>query len=290
LTQAFEPLADVMISDSKTPLALTVDYELTGYPDPRQFRRSTYHIMRWFEQVDIRATFFCVGEILEQYGDLVCELAEAGHEIACHGWRHVPLTEMTPPLLEQDLRQFLACASELGLAPIQGYRAPYFSLTPDTQWAFEVIAHMGFRYDSSVVPARTILHGHPAMPTQVHQMANGLLEIPVTVVKPLLGWGIPLLGGTYLRLLPGVINRSLIRESSNQEELLVAYFHPYDLDPGVRSINAFPGNPLYNSLLKIGQRSMQEKLGRLMEGRSLYTLAEVCRLSEVADAVAGESS
>ena len=39
---------------------------------------------------DLRATFFLEGLNGELYPDAVAGLRAAGHEVACHGWRHEP--------------------------------------------------------------------------------------------------------------------------------------------------------------------------------------------------------
>lgn len=256
------------------PLLLTVDFELTGYEGDalQRFPAATHDLLDWFERHQVQATFFCVGELLERFPELVHQIAARGHEIACHGWRHIPLTELDPRALQQDLSAFQQCAQRLGLSPVEGYRAPFFSLTPATAWALDVIREAGFVYDSSAVPARTLLHGYPAMGQEPRRLANGLLEIPVSVLTPLssLGcrWGVPALGGTYLRLLPPALwlNCEALRQGNNLRPPM-AYLHPYDLDRSLDSINAFPGNPLYNALLKLGRGGMPARIERLLEGR-----------------------
>ena len=41
-----------------------------------------------------RATFFVVGALAEKYPDLIREIHERGHEIACHGYSHSRLHEL----------------------------------------------------------------------------------------------------------------------------------------------------------------------------------------------------
>ena len=39
-------------------------------------------------------------------------------------------------------------------SPIQGYRAPGFTITRETLWALLILAEEGYTYDSSLVPIR----------------------------------------------------------------------------------------------------------------------------------------
>ncbi|TNF34750.1 MAG: DUF3473 domain-containing protein [Gammaproteobacteria bacterium] len=257
------------------PVLLSVDYELTGYDsDPEAFKRISRQVIDWFDQKGVRATFFCVGDVLERHPDLVCQIAQKGHEVACHGWKHMPLEQMDACSLENDLRKFLAAQENLGLPRPLGYRAPFFSLTYRTRWALDVIRHMGFVYDSSPIPARTMLYGYPEINQDIHQMANGLIEIPVSVAKGPLKTGIPLLGGTYLRLMPWWPIRLLI---SRFQGMPVAYCHPYDLDTNVRDIHAFPGNPFYNFLLGLGQKRMKSRLESIIQTRKTITFADAAK-------------
>jgi polysaccharide deacetylase family protein (PEP-CTERM system associated) len=45
-----------------------------------------------------------------------------------------------------------------------GYRAPSYSITNKSQWAFEVLVEEGFRYDSSIFPIHHDLYGMPDAP------------------------------------------------------------------------------------------------------------------------------
>ena len=44
---------------------------------------------------------------------------------------------------------------------VQGYRAPGFSITPQTPWAWDILAEEGYRYDSSVFASSRSFGGDP---------------------------------------------------------------------------------------------------------------------------------
>ena len=77
-----------------------------------------------------RATFFLVGEQVARDPGLAREVADAGHEIALHGYRHTLLLRRRVAELAADLdRAAAAIADATGAAP-RLYRPPYgvFSL------------------------------------------------------------------------------------------------------------------------------------------------------------------
>ena len=273
----------VMGRDVAAPHLLTIDLELTGYDDAAlhdQFARNGNELLRFLEREGEKATFFCVGDVLEQFPSLVQAIRLAGHEIACHGWRHTPLEHLSPAELEQGLDRFVATAERLGLGPIRGFRAPFFSLTRGTRWALDVLARAGFVYDSSILPAATLLYGDPTSSALPHRLDNGLVEMPITVWQPLRRWGvsvgIPPFGGTYLRLLPGpLLERLAARDVAfphGDPAPLMSYLHPYDADPTLRRVRGFAGKPLHNFLLGRGRSTTMSKIRVIANGRESETV------------------
>ena len=97
-------------------------------------------------------TFFVVGQDAARPEN--CEslrsLAEAGHEIGNHSFRHEPWLHLYS---EQEIEDELARAEEAieqatGVRP-NGFRGPGFSLSPAV---LRVLARRGYRYDASTFP------------------------------------------------------------------------------------------------------------------------------------------
>ena len=110
-------------------------------------------LLRLFKEHKVTATFFVLGEIAEYYPDLVKEVADAGHEIGCHGLIHVDMTVLGPERFEAQLDQAADRLHRLvGLRPV-GYRAPNLVFEP---WATAILERQGFMYDTSVCPSRPI--------------------------------------------------------------------------------------------------------------------------------------
>ena len=49
-------------------------------------------------------------------------------------------------------------------APVLGYRAPSYSITPRSLWALDILIEEGYRYDSSIFPIRHDRYGIPLSP------------------------------------------------------------------------------------------------------------------------------
>jgi polysaccharide deacetylase family protein (PEP-CTERM system associated) len=176
-----------------------------------------------------KATFFVVGQVARRHKTLIRTLVDEGHEVGCHSDRHVPLDTLGPANFRDDTMRCLDSLHGAGAVRIEGYRAPCFSLTERTRWAYEVLADLGFRYSSSVLPAASPLHGWPGFGRRPRETAGGLWELPVTVLPSPLP-PLPFGGGVYFRALPRWLVRRGLRTAAASARPVIGYFHPYDID------------------------------------------------------------
>jgi peptidoglycan-N-acetylglucosamine deacetylase len=213
------------------PVTITFDLEdnrRSSAQEPR-FVSMSHRFLDFAEERGIVATVFIVGELARSHPELVRRVADHGHEIGLHGLRHVTLAEVGPGHLREDLREGREMLEDLVQAPVQGFRAPIFSLTPATEWAVDQIGEAGFAYSSSILPAMSPLHGWPDAPRRPCRWQNGLIEFPC----PVSGVGrlqVPFLGGIYLRYVPVSLTCRFLG-SLDDSAVLWSYVHPYDLDP-----------------------------------------------------------
>jgi peptidoglycan/xylan/chitin deacetylase (PgdA/CDA1 family) len=100
----------------------------------------------------LRITFFVVGQdaALDRNEKQIRALAEAGHEIGNHSFRHQPwLHRYSPEEIDEELaRAEAAIAAVTGQHPI-GFRGPGYSLSADV---LQVLVERGYRYDCSTLP------------------------------------------------------------------------------------------------------------------------------------------
>lgn len=194
---------------------------------------NTCRLMEILARHQTRATFFVLAWVAERHPGLIKHIADCGHEIASHGYGHELVTAQTPELFRADVRKAKRILEDLTGAPVQGYRAPGFTVTRETLWALPILVEEGHTYDSSVVPIR---HDHCGLPDadpwpHLRQTSAGpMWEVPPSTVN-LGGVRLPIAGGSYFRLLPFPAIRRLLKRIERQGRPLVMYFHPWELDP-----------------------------------------------------------
>ncbi len=112
----------------------------------------------------VHGTFFVLGWIAERYPDLVRRIQKEGHEIACHGYAHQLIYAQSIDEFRQDIRRAKGILEDITGSEVIGYRAPSYSITNKSKWAFQVLAEEGFKYDSSIFPIRHDFYGMPDAP------------------------------------------------------------------------------------------------------------------------------
>ena len=214
------------------PVSFTLDFEdLRTDPSIQEERVGfvTTRILDRLRELNIRGTFFCVGELASRHPDLIRRVVGDGHELGVHGLHHIPNDLLGPDRFRSDNLEAKQILSELAGKEVTIYRAPQYSLIPSTPWVPEILSELGFLVSSSLLPARSPLYGWPGAPTTPFLWPSGLIELPSPVMKlgPLT---IPFLGGTYLRLLPAAVRRRGVRKA-HSETVLWTYCHPWEFDP-----------------------------------------------------------
>lgn len=195
--------------------------------------RNSDAVLDLFDKAGVKATFFTLGWVAERYPELIRRIADAGHEIASHGWDHKRVFTLKPGEFRSDLAMARAVLEEASGQRVTGYRAPSFSIDARTPWAHEVLADEGYTYSSSVAP---IVHDHYGWPEAPRFAFNPLgdaelIELPVTTAR-LGNRTIAAGGGGFFRLLPYKFSSWAIRQVNRDEERpAIFYFHPWEIDP-----------------------------------------------------------
>ncbi len=232
--------------------------------EPR-VERNVELLLSLFHRFKRRGTFFCLGYVAQKHPQVIRRIAEAGHEIASHGSMHDRLHRLTPATFRDDLLASKHLLEDQCQRPVIGYRAPTFSVTPQTAWAVDVLVESGFAYDASIFPVRHPLYGVPSAPDRPF-MAQGrpggatILEIPPLTWR-IAGRNLPVAGGGYFRLLPLWFMRRGLAQATRQNRPAVLYFHPWEFDP------AMPRMPLSRTgklRTYTGLAKAENRLARIM--------------------------
>lgn len=232
---------------------------------------NTLIYLEWLQKHNMQSTFFTVGEIADNYPDLIKEIVQKGHEIACHSMHHIPLDKLGEEGFKKDIQENLEALYKAGAKNIDGFRAPVFSLTEKTKWAYPILKENGFTYSSSVLAASSPLYGWPGFGTQEKEV-NGILEIPVSLTR--LGpKTMPFGGGVYFRILPWFITKKAFNASNK----VIGYFHPYDLDTHQERFmhSGINDSSFFNLLMYRNRNKVITRLDELMEqGWHINTYSE----------------
>tara|TARA_R110001606_G_scaffold105716_3_gene230032 strand:- start:22975 stop:23868 length:894 start_codon:yes stop_codon:yes gene_type:complete len=195
--------------------------------------RNTHDVLALFDEAGIKATFFILGWVAERYPALMRQIADAGHEIANHGYDHARVFTLSPEQFRADLDRSRKIIEDTSGQQVIGYRAPSFSIDQRTPWAHEILAEEGYTYSSSVAPINHDHYGWADSPRFAWKPVgqSDFIELPVTTVK--LGKrAFAAGGGGFFRLLPyALYDRSIRKMQRDDAHGAIFYFHPWEIDP-----------------------------------------------------------
>lgn len=192
---------------------------------------NTERVLRILDSRCVRGTFFILGWTADRHPELVRAIHRAGHEIGCHSYWHQLIYQQTPDEFRSDLRQATEAIENIIGEKVRAYRAPSFSITQKSLWAFDILTEFGYELDSSIYPVHHDRYGIPGHNPLPHRLERvGILEFPPTVWRR--GWwNLPVAGGGYFRLYPLALTSAAIRSTNTAGHPFMFYIHPWELDP-----------------------------------------------------------
>ena len=203
---------------------------------------NTRRLLELFAETNVRATFFVLGCVAEQFPHLVREIANSGHEVACHGYSHRLVYTQSPTEFRDETRRSKECLEDQIGAAVLGYRAASYSIVRDSLWALDILVELGFKYDSSIFPVHHDRYGIPGAERMPHSLItpnkNAIVEWPLSTAK-LFSFRLPVAGGGYFRLLPYQYTLWGLRSINGRENKpFIFYLHPWEIDTGQPRVKA----------------------------------------------------
>jgi peptidoglycan/xylan/chitin deacetylase (PgdA/CDA1 family) len=126
----------------KTPEKLQtlswLGYEEVGVP----------RLVRLYEELGIKQTFFFPGYCIDTYPDMVRGVLDGGHEIGLHGYMHEVMNEQDAKAELEILERGLEATAKLMDSQPVGWRAPLYAIADRTP---ELLLDHGFVYDASLM-------------------------------------------------------------------------------------------------------------------------------------------
>jgi polysaccharide deacetylase family protein (PEP-CTERM system associated) len=204
-----------------------------------RIHQATDKILQLLNERQLKGTFFILGWVSEKYPDVVKRIHDQGHEIGCHSYYHDLVHRMNPRDFLKDTEKSLKITEDIIGEKLILYRAPGFSITENTPWAFEILNQLGIEIDCSVFPASHDYGGFPnfgeSAPARIQYQGTELKEFPMNT-HTLFNRNIVFSGGGFFRLFP----YSLIHKWTKESSYVMSYFHPRDFDYGQPMLKQLP--------------------------------------------------
>ena len=238
---------------------------------------NTDRLLAIFDTTGVRGTFFILGWIAERYPGLVRRIAASGHEIASHGYWHQLIYDLTPAEFERDIVSSRDAIHNACGVEVTAYRAPSFSIVPQSRWALETLAANGFKVDSSIFPIKGHdRYGDPDAPRTIHTIDTphgSIVEFPPTAGQ-YARFPLPI-GGGYFRLFPLRLTQLAIDQVRRRDQPAMFYLHPWEVDPGQPRIGGLSRKSRFRHY--VGLRNTESKLRRLLDSHTFKPMSEVLR-------------
>ena len=239
--------------------------------------RSTQRLLDLFGSRGVKCTFFVLGMVAEHKPQLVKEISQRGHEVACHGYSHQLIYTQKQQVFRDETLRAKGMLEDIVQVPVIGYRAASYSITQNSLWALDILAEAGFTYDSSIFPVRHDRYGIPNAEEQPHILKTpsgySLAEFPLSICK-IFRYNLPVAGGGYFRLFPYALTKYAFGRLNGSGKSAVFYLHPWEVDPDQPRFNPSLLSKFrhYNNLDKCEQR-----LTRLISDFQFTTLRDVLK-------------
>ena len=198
---------------------------------PCRVEANTEHLLSIFSEANVKGTFFILGWVAKKHPELIRRIAEAGHELASHGYWHRLVYTLSREEFRRDIKDSKKAIGDATGVDVTAYRAPSFSITNKSLWALETLVEEGFQVDSSIFPIRHDRYGVPDASPEIHSRvtpAGSITEIPPSFWQSRIA-KVPI-GGGYFRLFPERLTSKAITAVRNEGRPAMFYLHPWEVD------------------------------------------------------------
>ncbi|MGI9217991.1 MAG: XrtA system polysaccharide deacetylase [Hydrogenophaga sp.] len=233
--------------------------------DQRECRveRNVDRILALLAEHQTHATFFTLGWVAERYPGMVRRIVDQGHELASHGYGHQRASDLTEVEFFDDVQRAKDILEDIGGQPVQGYRAPSFSIGTGNLWALDTLVKAGYRYSSSIYPVKHDHYGMPDAPRFAHEVRPGLVEVPPSTLR-LFDRNLPSSGGGFFRLLPYSVSRWMLQQVNARDgQSAIFYFHPWEIDADQPRVAGADAKARFRHYVNIDRN--ERKLARLLK-------------------------
>lgn len=240
-----------------------------------RLERNTDKILHLLGKHNVQATFFTVGIIAENDPALIKKIANAGHELATHGFAHRRIFDMSPEEFEADLLRSKLAIEKASGKKVLGYRAPEWSLKKSNLWALDILKKHGFVYDASAVPLSHLGgKNFRFYPYEIITKYGNIIEFPLSTFRCF--WErLPFSGGLPMRINPYFHILDSTRMINRMGYPVIFYLHPWEFDAERTKVD-LPINRKFMHYCNLS--STEKKIKLLLERVEFSSIEEVLKL------------
>jgi polysaccharide deacetylase family protein (PEP-CTERM system associated) len=202
----------------------------TSLPWGSLVEKETYALLESLERMHITATMFVPGYVAQRFPRLVREIGRAGHEVGSHGCAHMTAERLQRKGFREDALMSKKMLEDLLSVEVNTYKAPEWSITPRTPWAYDELISVGYRVDNTAQPALLKSMGRRPEDMTPFMYKDSLTVIPVTSCR-LLWRDIPFNGGLFCAYVPVSIQIRHYRRLNRKGTPFNYYCHPFEIHP-----------------------------------------------------------
>ena len=230
---------------------------------PSRVEQSVYRILELFDASGVHATFFVLGWIAERFPGMIRDMAANGHEVASHGYSHIPAHRQTPSEFREDISRTKDILEQLA-----GDARDRLSGRQFLHWSGQSVGIQGNRDGRlplllEVYPVTHDIYGFPEAPRfRFVPDGTSLVECPPSTVQ-FAGRRWACGGGGYFRVFPYAAFRWALRRVHDDDmESCFFYFHPWEVDPEQPRFSNAPLKSKFRHYLNLHR--MESRLRRLL--------------------------
>ncbi len=123
----------------------------------------TQYVLDLLAQYQMRASFFVIGDKIQQHKEILHRVKEGGHLIGNHTYRHLNAWKTPQRVYMADIEKTAELLQSSGLSDGKIFRPPYGKITPRTvkrlhAAGYRVVMwkHLSLDYNPKVNPARSL--------------------------------------------------------------------------------------------------------------------------------------
>ncbi len=226
------------VPNSGEKMYLSIDFEDFNHDFKRAFRVESHKTLKtdalWdrYKRIDDLlknlgrekgryATFFCTAVIAEKEPALISQIANDGHEVACHYYYHDFMRNQPAAEVERMLRKAKDILEDVANQEVKGFRAPNFAIDKSENAQYQLVEKF-FMYDSSF-----FCSSHHELDVFKKKMGLKSLKIFPIFSRKFFGKDLRL-GGSFLKLFPKRFGLWMASNAIKSAFTPHVYMHPYE--------------------------------------------------------------